>query len=98
MENATKDSGNDEREEARRLEDQRVRAPPHSNNVVGESPLTDQGSSEMCGQGDGGGRCRDPAACSTALPKGQRQRLWRSDSDRAILGRVDYKAVKRDLR
>lgn len=28
----------------------------------------------------------------------RRQRLKRSDSDRAILGRIDYDAIKRDLR
>lgn len=73
-------------------------------------PPPHQGSSETCGQSKGGGWGRDDAACrrggrlsgnlegSSALPKGQRQRLLRSDSDRAILGRVDYKAVKRDLR
>lgn len=104
----TKDGGNIGQD----VED-RVRAPPHSNSVVGESssPLSQHhGSSEMCGQEERGGwdrgdatrrRGRCPSGTpegSSAPPKGQQQRLLRSDSDRAILGRVDYKAVKRDLR
>lgn len=115
-ENTTKDSCNAGRGGAPWVADQRVRAPPHSDSVVGESsslssssPLH-QGSPETCGEGEWGGRGGDNAACrrsrrcrgtpdgGSALPKGQRQRLLRSDSDRAILGRVDYKAVKRDLR
>ena len=87
-------------------ENPRIRAPPHSNGVVGEP----SSSLSSCGQGQGGGGGggwdREDAAYqrgtsegSSALAEGQqRQRLRRSDSDRAILGRVDYKAVKRDLR
>jgi len=101
VENTTSSDGRTER----MMKEQRVRAPPHSNDVVGKS-------SSSGGEGEGG-RDRDiagdrccrhssgpPEGSSALLPKGQqhRQRLSRSNSDQPILGRVDYKAVKRDLR
>lgn len=51
-----------------------------------------------CRQSGDGIVDRSPEAPGGIQQQRQRQPLLRSDSDRAILGRVDYGAVKRDLR
>lgn len=88
------------------------RPPLHGKRVVGDEPC--HGSPDVCDLpdrtaawntvgGSGAGDCDNGAVeggCEEARGKQQplRQRLMRSDSDRAIFGRVDYNTVKRDLR
>ncbi|CAB1111974.1 unnamed protein product [Ectocarpus sp. CCAP 1310/34] len=63
-----------------------------------ESSKNKIGSGVGCGQVSGGSVRGSPEAPGGVQQQRQRQPLLRSDSDRAILGRVDYGAVKRDLR
>lgn len=63
-----------------------------------ESSKNKRGSGGGCGQGSDGFVQGSPEAPGGIQPKRRRQPLLTSDSDRAILGRVDYGAVKRDLR
>ncbi|CAM9617614.1 unnamed protein product [Ectocarpus sp. 4 AP-2014] len=63
-----------------------------------ESSKNKIGSGVGCRQGSDGFVRESPEAPQGVQQQRQRQPLVRSDSDRAILGRVDYGAVKRDLR
>ncbi|CAM9136319.1 unnamed protein product [Ectocarpus sp. 12 AP-2014] len=63
-----------------------------------ESSKNKVSSGVGCGQGSDGSVRGSPEAPGGVQQQRQRQPLLRSDSDRAILGRVDYGAVKRDLR
>lgn len=63
-----------------------------------ESSKNKIGSGVGCGQGGDGFVQGSPEAPGGVQQHRQCQPLLRSDSDRAILGRVDYGAVKRDLR
>ncbi|CBJ48689.1 conserved unknown protein [Ectocarpus siliculosus] len=62
-----------------------------------ESSKNKIGSGVGCGQGSDGFVLGSPEAPGGVQQQRQRQPLLRSDSDRAILGRVDYGAVKHDL-
>ncbi|CAM9398268.1 unnamed protein product [Ectocarpus sp. 8 AP-2014] len=63
-----------------------------------ESSKNKIGSGVGCGQGGDGFVLGSPEAPGGVQQQRERQPLLRSNSDRAILGRVDYGAVKRHLR